>query len=99
MLKIFKRHQSQQTPPDFPTVADLPGLPSAEAEKAIWLLRQMVNWQLCKVYTAYSHDGNGWYWQVWDDVVRQRLTLAEWHAAKEAAMAEMQAQQKQEEAR
>lgn len=91
MLNIFKRHQPQQMPPDFPTVADLPALSQADAKRAIWLLRLMVNWELCKVYAAYSHDG--WYWQVWDDVLQQRLTLLEWHTAKEAAMANSQAQQ------
>ena len=55
---------------------DLPSIPPAEAERAIEALRRMTTIAIASVYT--SAGSNHTRWQVWLDITRRHLTLAEW---------------------
>ena len=60
----------------FPRPKDLPGIPPSEAARALDVLRRMTIIDVASVYTSAGLHGTRW--QVWLDVTRRRLTLAEW---------------------
>ena len=72
-MRLFQRRPD---PKPFPQSKDLPGVPPAEAERALDALRRMTVIDIASVYTA--HGSYGTRWQVWLDITQRRLTLAEW---------------------
>lgn len=71
-----------RSPDLFPPVKDLrrdlPDLSLIEANRALEALRRMISIDIASVYTPAGSHGTRW--NVWLDVTRRRLTLAEWAA-------------------
>lgn len=62
--------------PSFPTIRDLPNLSADDATRALEALRRLVATDMCDVYTAAG--SNDTFWNVWDNVSRQRVELSAW---------------------
>lgn len=68
----------RKTPPrpTFPSMADLPNMAPADAERALAALRALVTAELADVYSSAGSDDTRW--NVWLNITWRRVPLREW---------------------